>query len=50
MPRSKRKLPSDVKDDIHVKGDAIRNLFVPQMAKSTFHDHVNKGAVIKSPK
>ena len=50
MGRLKKKLPSDVKDDIHVKGDVIRNLFIPQMAKSTFHDQVNSGKILKSPK
>jgi hypothetical protein len=49
MPRLKKKLPSDVKDDIAVKGEIIRQLFVPEMAKSTFHDYVNAGNIIKAP-
>ena len=45
--RPPKQNPLDVKNDIFVKGEAIRNLFDPPISSSTLHRWVEDGKVIK---
>jgi hypothetical protein len=44
----KSKLESHIEDDLAVKRETIIKLFDPPPGKTTFHEWVNKGAIVKA--
>jgi hypothetical protein len=45
---AKSKLESHIEDDLVVKRETIIKLFDPPPGRTTFHEWVNKGAIVKA--